>query len=196
MMTDIILASKSPYRKELLSRLIDNFKCVDSNYDESSLKKQIKDPIELSRQLSYQKAVAVQRKSPKSLIIGSDQVCVFNKEVLSKTGDLELSKEQLLKLQGKTHQLITSYVILYENTNITRTVITELTMRVLSENQVKKYLITDNPIDCAGSYKLEMKGISLFKYIKTEDYTSIIGLPLITLGSDLIKLGVCIPPKA
>jgi septum formation protein len=67
-------------------------------------------------------------------------------------------------------------------------------MRELNDLQIKKYLSADNPIDCAGSYKLELNGISLFKKIETEDQTAIIGLPLLSLADDLISLGHTIPP--
>ncbi len=191
---EIILASKSPYRKQLLEQLGIEFKCVDSNFDEDGLKSSISDPIKLTQELARQKALAVAKHHPKALIIGSDQVCYFEGQILGKTGNLDLSLAQLKKMQGKSHQIITSYAIMNNYNATTHTNVTTLFMRQLSEKQIKKYLSADNPIDCAGSYKLEMKGISLFSKIKTEDHTAIIGLPLLSLADDLNKLGVQVPP--
>lgn len=195
-MKRIILASKSPYRKQLLTRLGIQFDCIDSGLDESILKAQINNPIELTRALALEKARKVAKLHPQALIIGSDQVCHLDGEILGKTGSLEGSFEQLMKLQGKKHELVTSYVIIDGEEELINTNITELYVRNLNENQVKKYLSVDNPIDCAGSYKLELNGISLFKQIKTVDQTAIVGLPLISLAEDLNKLGYSIPPES
>jgi septum formation protein len=194
-MNRIILASKSPYRKQLLKRLGLEFDCIDSGLNESIIKAQISDPIELTRALSLEKARIIAKKHPDALIIGSDQVCHINGEILGKTGSLEGSMIQLMKLQGKKHELVTSYAIITTNEEIIKTNITTLHVRPLNEAQVKKYLSADNPIDCAGSYKLELNGISLFNKIETEDQTAIIGLPLICLANDLNRLGHIIPPE-
>jgi septum formation protein len=194
-MTRIILASKSPYRKQLLNRLGLEFDCIDSGLDESIIKAQISEPIELTQELSKEKARIIAKRQPEAIIIGSDQVCHFNGKILGKTGSYEGSLSQLMMLQGKKHQLVTSYVIITPSSEIVKTNITTLHMRNLNESQVKKYLSADNPIDCAGSYKLELNGISLFNKIETEDQTAIIGLPLISLSDDLISLGHSIPPE-
>ncbi len=193
-MKKIILASKSPYRKQLLQRLGIEFETQNSNYDEGPLKKSISDPVELTQRLAIEKAKIIAKDNKDSIIIGSDQVAHINGEILGKTGSYDASVEQLMKLQGKTHELITSYVIIYAGKEVIRTNTTTLIMRKLNVEQVKKYLSIDNPIDCAGSYKLELNGISLFSEIKTTDHTAIIGLPLIQLATDLIDLGLSIPP--
>ncbi|MAX67856.1 MAG: nucleoside triphosphate pyrophosphatase [Bacteriovoracaceae bacterium] len=193
-MKRIILASNSPYRKALLERLGINFTCLNSNLDESILKEKIQDPQELTRQLALEKAKNIAKNHKEALVIGSDQVCHFKGQILGKTGNLEDSFKQLTYLQGHTHELITSYAIIDNNVEIVKTNITTLHMRELNDLQIKKYLSADNPIDCAGSYKLELNGISLFKKIETEDQTAIIGLPLLSLADDLISLGHTIPP--
>ena len=195
-MKEIILASKSPYRKELLERLGIKFKCIPSDFDESELKKELKDPTELSQKLSFHKAQSLQKSHPESLIIGSDQVCYFKDKFLSKTGSKALSIKQLDRLQGSVHYLYTSYCILYENKKIHHTNVTRLSMKPLSLNQLKSYVETDNPIDCAGSYKLEKNGISLMNDIETTDSTAIVGLPLIQLSKDLEQFGIMIPPAS
>lgn len=194
-MNRIILASKSPYRKQLLQRLGLDFDCIDSGLDESIIKAQISDPIELTRALSLEKARIIAKLHKGSLIIGSDQVCHIEGKILGKTGSLDASFDQLMMLQGKKHELVTSYAIISDQGEIVKTNITTLYVRNLNEKQVKKYLSVDNPIDCAGSYKLELNGISLFNKIETDDQTAIVGLPLISLASDLDRLGHCVPPE-
>ncbi len=194
-MAQIILASKSPYRKQLLEQLGIEFDCMDAQIDEGLLKQTISDPVQLTRELALQKALAVSENRPNSLIIGSDQVCYFKGKIFGKTGSYEGSFAQLKILQGSPHELITSYVIINNEKRIFNTVKTTLYMRDLDDLQIKNYLSTDNPIDCAGSYKLEKKGISLFSKIETPDHTAIIGLPLIGLGNDLKKFGIVIPPR-
>lgn len=192
-MTKVILASKSPYRKQLLERLNFDFDCMNSDFDERPLKEKINDPYELTRQLSVAKARAIEKNYPTSIIIGSDQVCYFEGEILGKTGNYEKSLKQLAHMSGKEHELYTSYAIIFNGKQILHTNITKLKMKNLTELQLKKYLSTDNPIDCAGSYKLELKGISLMEEIDTVDETAIIGIPILSLSKDLSKLGITIP---
>ena len=192
-MKKIILASKSPYRKELLNRLSLKFECLPSHINEDILKSQISDPALLSLKLAEAKALKIYENYSNSIIIGSDQICWFEGRSLSKTGSIADSKEELRILQGKEHTLFTSYVIIYGDNKFVHTNTTVLKMKSLSEAQIIKYLDLDNPIDCAGSYKLECHGIGLFDAIETEDHTAIIGLPLLQLSKDLEKLGINIP---
>ena len=117
----------------------------------------------------------------------------FEGEILGKAGDLDRAFNQLKRLSGKSHRLITSFCVLSNDNSYTKTVKTTLTMRKLKNEQIKKYLRFDNPIDCAGSYKLELKGISLFDKIETDDHTAIVGLPLLSLGTYLSSIGIPIP---
>lgn len=184
----VILASQSPYRKELLSRIIDNFECIPSDYDESVLKAKNLPHEELSIELSYGKAKSVFKTNQGSIVIGSDQVCSFKDKVLSKPGSKEKAAEVLSLLAGQTHSLITSYVIMYQDQVVKHTDITRLSMRELTTREISDYLEVDTPYDCAGSYKLEKKGVGLFKKIEAQDHTSIIGLPLIQLNLDLLAI--------
>jgi len=192
-MKEIILASKSPYRKELLQRLGIKFSCVDSDFDEDSLKNIISNPEELTQKLAISKAQSVLNTHKDAIVIGSDQVCYHNGNILGKTGSFDKSFEQLKSMQGSEHSLITSYCILSSDKQIVKTNITKLEMRELTDGQIKNYLSTDNPVDCAGSYKLELNGIGLMKNIETSDYTAIIGLPLIDLANELNNLGIMVP---
>lgn len=194
-MNRIILASKSPYRKELLARLGISFEQQNSNFDENTLKSKIHDPLKLTQELAIAKAASVQNQYPDAIIIGSDQVCHFSGEILGKSKSIEKSFQQLKKLNGKMHELVTSYAILHNKKSIVKTNVTKLFMRNLTDDQINKYLSTDNPIDCAGSYKLELNGISLFNKIETDDHTAIIGLPLMELANDLNEMGIVVPPE-
>lgn len=192
-MKKLILASSSPYRKALLERLGLKFECISPDVDEDKFKDLIKDPIELAQTLAKEKAMAIAKSHPEAIIIGSDQLLHFEGQNLGKAGTLEKAFDQLKMLSGKSHQLVTSFCILHPEGEHLETNVTTLKMRNLSDAGIKNYLISDNPIDCAGSYKLELKGISLFEKIDTDDHTAIIGLPLLSVGSVLIGLGIEIP---
>ena len=193
-MKEIILASTSKYRKDLLERLAIKFSCIAPGVNEDIYKNQIKDPLKLAEKLGLEKAKAVSLEHPKCLIIGSDQVAEIEGEILGKPKTMENAFKQIKLLQGKEHRLITSFSVFNEGKFHTETNITILKMRALSDSQVKNYLRMDIPFDCAGSYKLELHGISLFEQIQTEDHTAIIGLPLIQLANLMNKIGFCIPP--
>ena len=192
-MSKIILASSSPYRKALLERLNVEFTCQSPDLDEDSYKQRISDPVKLAETLAFEKANAIFKPNPDSIVIGSDQLVDFEGEILGKAGDLDRAFNQLKRLSGKSHRLITSFCVLSNDNSYTKTVKTTLTMRQLKDEQIKKYLRFDNPIDCAGSYKLELKGISLFDKIETDDHTAIVGLPLLSLGTYLSSIGIPIP---
>lgn len=193
-MADLILASTSPYRRELLERLQIQFETSDSKVNEEPFKEDITDPMVLTKTLAYEKARAVFKDHPNAYVIGGDQISLFEGEILGKPGSKEAAIVQLRKVAGKSHQLITSTCILgpgghmYEWTNQTT-----LTMRKLSLDEIKRYVEKDDPIHCAGSYKIESLGISLFESIETEDSTAIVGLPLIELSKKLRELGFSNP---
>lgn len=181
----LILASTSPYRKELLSRLQLDFTCLPSHVDEDSFKEKISDPLSLSQELAFQKAKAVFDHNPDSIVIGSDQVSVLGDTVLGKPHTVERACEQLSKMSGQTHQLHTSVCILGMKEEVRWTNTTHLTMRSLTPQEIEDYVTRDQPLDCAGSYKVESLGISLFNRIDTEDFTAIVGLPLMKLSQYL-----------
>lgn len=193
-MKKIILASASKYRKELLGRLGIEFECIPADIDEDSYKQTIEDPVELAKTLAFEKAKVVFEAHPDAIVIGSDQLGFIEGQVLGKTGGFEKSVEQLKLLRGKEHKLITAYCVIDSVKKILKHNETRLKMKNLNDLQIKNYLSQDNPFDCAGSYKLELMGISLFDRIETSDHTAIIGLPLIELGADLEQFGITVPP--
>src|SRR5690606_39034757 len=146
-------------------------------------------PKLLAQALATLKAQKIAEKFPEAVVIGSDQLGHLDGQILRKTGRFEGSFLQLTKMQGKTQELITAVCVCEGPKNSHITNVTTLTMRKLTDVQIKFYLSQDNPFDCAGSYKLELKGVSLFQSIQTEDHTAIIGLPLMALGSVLADFG-------
>lgn len=186
-MTDIILASTSKYRKALLERLNFPFKAHAPNVLEDEVKAQISDPRELAETLAMLKAQAVAKDYPNAMVIGGDQVACFKGEILGKPKTFENAFAQLKKFNGKTHELITSICIIYKNVHHNITDITKLTMRELTDKQIREYLQFDEPLDCAGSYKLEQMGISLFSKIESDDFTAIEGIPMIAVSDYILN---------
>lgn len=185
----IILASTSPYRREQLQKLGLSFEAHAPKYDEDQLKGSGLDPLTLSQKLSIGKAQSLASLFPEDIIIGSDQVAHLGDLTLSKPGSIERACEQLSMMSGKTHTLSTSVALIkaggapevFSNQ-------THLRMRDLSDSEIRSYVERDQPLDCAGSYKIESFGISLFETIDTSDFTAIIGLPLLELGIRLRAL--------
>ena len=185
----LILASTSKYRGALLAQLGHPFEAISPGVDEDQLKSKNHTPTQIATELAKLKALAVFKKRPEACVIGSDQVCVLNGELLSKPGSKENAILQLQKMQGIHHELITAVTILYPQGEINFHNRTLLFMRPLTLSEITRYVEEDLPLDCAGSYKLESRGIKLFEKIEMDDHTSIIGLPLIQLNNHLLKIG-------
>jgi septum formation protein len=185
----LILASTSKYRGALLSQLGWPFESMAPGIDEDQLKNNLLLPIQIAERLAKLKAEAIFIKRQDACVIGSDQVCTLNGEILSKPLTKEKAISQLLKMQNKQHELITAVSILCpqgERHFVNKTL---LSMRPLNLKEIEHYIDQDMPLDCAGSYKLESHGIKLFHKIEMDDHTSIIGLPLIQLNNCLMQLG-------
>ncbi len=186
----IILASTSAYRRALLERLKIPFSCVAPAIDESLYKDKGLTPRELALELSRVKARAVAHLHPDALVIGSDQVAALDQVIFDKPGSEEKAFEQLSLMNGRRHSLFTAVTLIANGQEESFIDITSLTMRQLSDQQLRHYIKTDQPLDCAGSYKIESLGIALFEKIETFDSTAIIGLPLLQLISVMSTLGV------
>ncbi len=188
----LILASTSKYRGSLLAQLGFPFESIAPGVDEDEFKDKGLSPSDLATKLSALKARAVFLKRPDGCVIGSDQVCHVDGIILGKPHSTEKAIDQLLSMQGKTHELLTAVTVINpkgEETFLNRTV---LKMRPLKKQSIENYVHLDSPLDCAGSYKLESGGIKLFESIETQDHTAIIGLPLIELANLLVKQGYTI----
>ena len=190
---DIILASTSRYRRSLLERLGIEFRCFAPLVNEDSFKAARLDPVSLAATLAIAKAESLAKLDPDAVVIGSDQVAALGDDVLGKPGSAENAVQQLLKLSGETHQLITAVAVTHQFHTRLHVNVTELQMRSLDQSIIERYVEREQPIDCAGSYKIESQGIALFESIQTADQTAIIGLPLMAVVSLLGRCGVRVP---
>ncbi len=193
MPTDIILASTSPYRRQLLERLGLTFTALAPDCDEETVKRQIRDPLALAETLAEAKARSVARHHPSALVIGSDQVVALDDEILGKPGSPEAAQAQLARMAGRSHRLITAMAIIHAGQLWQHTDVTTLQMRPLDAAAIARYIASDQPLDCAGAYKIEERGIALFTAIDSADHSAITGLPLLALVSHLVSLGWHIP---
>lgn len=189
-MNRIVLASTSPYRKEQLEQLRIPFQTVPSQIDERSFKERIADPKELARTLSIAKAEAVAQLHPDAIVIGGDQVAEIQGELLDKPETEEGCHTQLKKLAGQTHHLWSGVAVVTPDACYADVVCNAMTMRALTDEEIRSYTKLDTPYDCVGSYRLESVGIALFTSIEGCDHTAIIGLPLIKLVDLLQKAGI------
>ncbi len=183
----IILASSSVYRKELLSRILDDFDCLSPDIDETPFPDE--EPIEHVARLAEQKALAIAVKNPSAIVIGSDQICVLDGKIIGKPGNQANAINQLSNCSGKSVYFYTSLCVTNGSSepNDITVVTTKVTFKELTEQQIKNYIERENPIDCAGSFKCEGLGIVLFEAIESKDPTALIGLPLIETVKSLAK---------
>ncbi len=158
-----------------------------------ALKASESDPIRLAERLAHAKAASLTMEPSTATIIGSDQVLSFEGRVYGKPGTVANAVDQLGSLAGRTHDLITAMVVQSGGQTFRHTDVTRLTMRPLSRAAIERYILHDHPLDCAGSFKIESRGIVLFAKIESADQTAITGLPLIALTSILSELGFEIP---
>lgn len=184
----LILASTSKYRKELLSRLGYNFNVAAPLVDEEKEKDPALSPQALAEKLAFMKAESL--KGAGKVVIGGDQLVAFQGKILGKPHTPEKAVEQILAMQGQVHDLITAICIFDGDKKIAFTDITRLEMKKLSRIQAERYVTLDQPLDCAGSYKIEKHGIMLFEKIESQDFTAIQGLPLIALNKILENCGL------
>ena len=184
----LILASTSKYRYELLSRLAYKFTATAPRVDEEKEKDLRLAPQALAEKLARVKAESL--KGPGKVVIGGDQLLSFEGRILGKSHTPEKAVTELMSLQGKTHELITAICVFDGDKEYTHTDITRMTMKKRTREQIERYVQLDEPMDCAGSYKAERHGIMLFDKIETEDFTAIQGLPLIALSKILENLSL------
>lgn len=184
----LILASTSKYRQELLSRLAYSFTAQAPLIDEDKEKDPSLPPKALAEKLARLKAASL--KGPDRVVIGGDQLVSFEGRILGKSHTSEKAVEQLLSMQGKVHELITAICVFNGDEMTAYTDITRMHMKKLTRAQIERYVQLDMPTDCAGSYKIEKHGIMLFDKIESEDFTAIQGLPLIALSKILENQGL------
>ena len=185
----IVLASSSKYRRKLLRDVGIKAKCISPDCDESHVSESELSPVEVAEERALLKARSVAEKYPNDIIIGSDQLAHIDGAILGKPGSKAKAIKQLKQMNGKTHELLTSVAVILGEIEVIHTDRTQLSMKQLTDAQIKRYVELDSPLDCAGSYKFECNGIWLFKKILSQDQTSIQGLPMIVLLQVIEKLG-------
>jgi septum formation protein len=192
-MSNLILASSSSYRKSLLQRLNIEFSCSSPDVDESALAGE--PATALAERLALVKAQTVASQFPNTVVVGADQVAELNGTILGKPGNHQQAVKQLTAQAGKRVLFHSGLAIVriqadgeMQQHSLINT--TEVTFRPLSQKQIEQYLLTEQPYDCAGSFKVEGLGISLFTAINSNDPTSLIGLPLIDLCSALPQFSI------
>ncbi len=184
----LILASSSPYRRELLLRLGIPFTTVSPNIDESPLPGET--PAALALRLSIAKARAVAPGHPGALLIGSDQVATLSGAPIGKPGNFERAKAQLEQLSGQTVEFHSALCVSDGQRHEVEDVVTRCRFRRLSTQEITTYLHREQPYDTAGSAKAEGLGIALMDSMRSDDPTAIIGLPLIALSRMLRSFGL------
>ena len=192
-MPPLVLASSSPYRRELLERLRLPFTWSAPAIDESRHTEESAEA--LVRRLAEEKARALSPNHPRHLIIGSDQVAVLGDQVLGKPHTFERARDQLLAASGKSVTFLTGLALLDSQSGDCQVDCIPFTVhfRDLSEAQITRYLQAEQPYDCAGSFKAEGLGVCLFRSTEGSDANSLIGLPLIRLVDMLHAAGIDVP---
>jgi len=192
MQPKIILASSSPFRKELLKRLNLDFECHSPDIDESQLAGET--ATDYVCRLAKQKAQAISKYHPNSIVIGSDQCALRDNQILGKPGNHTNAMHQLKAAQGKTVVFHTGLCVLYDNANFSEVdeVLYRVKFRNLSDAQLSHYLMVEQPYQCAGSFKSEGYGSCLFSAMEGSDPSALIGLPLIRLVSMLENAGYAV----
>lgn len=192
-MPRLILASTSAYRRELLSRLQLEFDTARPEVDEQA--KPGETPSALASRLAAEKAAAVAARLPEALVIGSDQVADIEGEALGKPGTRERARAraQLTTMSGRTVRFHTAVSLIGPERELHALDLTEVQLRTLTAAEIERYLDAEPALDCAGSFKCEGLGISLFDAIRSADPTALVGLPLIALARLLRQAGFQLP---
>ena len=188
----LILASGSPYRRELLARLRIPFEVQAPDIDEAPLPQEA--PRSLAERLARSKAEAVAAAAPGSIVIGSDQVATLDGVTpIGKPGSHEAARRQLQAASGRVMHFHTAFAVLAPgHAAIAGCAPVAVEFRHLDDPEIERYLVLEQPFDCAGAAKCEGLGIALLKSIRTDDPTALIGLPLMQVADALRRVGL--PP--
>lgn len=187
----LVLASSSIYRRQLLERLGLPFTIASPDVDETPLEHEL--PETMTRRLAQLKASALSKQFPEAWIIGSDQSADLHGQIIGKPGNHERALAQLKQMQGQTVVFHTALCLLKGENQITLSIPTRVRFRNLPDESLENYLRIEKPYDCAGSAKSEGMGIILLEQIESDDPTALIGLPLIALSGLLREAGFVIP---
>ena len=189
----IVLASSSSYRRELLTRLQLPFTCHSPDIDDTPQANESAQT--LVQRLALSKARALAQHYPQHIIIGSDQVAVLDGKIIGKPLHAEGATQQLSAASGRSLVFLTGLAVIDTRTQIEQVDLVPFTVhfRTLNAAQIQRYIAAEQPFDCAGSFKSEGLGVSLFQATEGSDATSLVGLPLIRLCDMLNACGIAVP---
>lgn len=189
----LILASASPYRAELLQRITADFEAIPADVNESALPGEA--PAPLAQRLARAKAEEIAGTHSTATIIGSDQVAALDTTILSKPADHATAVRQLTAAAGNEVVFYTAVHVCNHARKFARDYLdtTRVRFRQLTTAEIESYVTADQPFDCAGSFRSEGLGITLFESLECNDPTALVGLPLIWLADCLRRAGYKLP---
>ena len=189
----LMLASTSRYRAALLGRFGLPFNTASPAVDEAEIAGEA--PRARALRLSEAKAEAVASQYPEAVIIGGDQVAALGTRVLRKPGNASNCREQLRQLSGSAAEFHTACTVRCVSAalELTHVDTTTVALRTLANAEIDRYIEREQPFDCAGGFKAEALGITLFERMDSQDPTAIVGLPLIGLAGALRSAGFTVP---
>ena len=189
-MARLVLGSSSPFRKALLEKLDLSFDCDSPDIDETPLEGE--SPKDIVKRLAKLKALAIAVRHPQSIIIASDQCATLDGKIIGKPGDHDNASKQLKVASGRAVTFYTSLCVFNAGTNQFEecTEPFHVYFRELNDSQIENYLQKEKPYNCAGSFKSEGLGISLFERLEGNDPNTLIGLPLIQLIKMLARFNI------
>ena len=183
----IVLASKSPRRKELMKLISVDFITFNSDIDED-ISYQLPTPLEATRDISLRKALKAKEAYPNDIILSADTIVVLNNEILHKPINEEDAYQILKKLSNKTHEVITAYTIINKDKILTNHVISYVTFYDLDDSLIHRYIKSGSPLDKAGAYGIQDKDYPLVKSYEGS-YDNIVGFPVKEIKEDLKRMG-------
>jgi len=186
----LLLASTSPHRRALLGRLGLAFECHAPGIDEDELPGEA--PPARAARLALAKARAVAAAFPGAIVIGSDQVASLGASLLHKPGDRETCRRQLMAMAGQTVRFDTALAVVQDDLVLEHLDLTRVQFRQLDPAAIESYMDREPSFDCAGGFKCEGLGVTLFESIESRDPTALVGLPLIAVCAALRRLGVVV----
>ena len=189
---DIILASTSAYRRQLLGRLQIPFRCLSPGTPEEQLPEE--EPAAMAGRLALAKAKAISTQHPSALVIGSDQVAALDGRTMGKPGNHEMARAQLQASSGRTVHFYTGVALSCAARKLQKCHVELFSahFRELADSSIENHLLREEPYDCAGSFKCEGLGIALFRRLEGNDSTSLVGVPLSALTGLLAEAGVAV----
>lgn len=177
----------------LLRRIVRAFECISPDLDESPLANEA--PDQLVSRLASEKAAKVAADYRNAIVIGSDQIALFERQIIGKPGTHQRAFEQLSSFSGRSVEFLTAVSVIHQNSGFAEhyTDRTVVQFRQLSADEIERYLQSEQSYDCAGAFKAEALGVVLLERIDNNDPTALIGLPLIETAAILRRAGLRLP---